>query len=44
VIRIEPSERLGSLRDAVEWHPKLVARWIALGERDALRAMSSVRI
>jgi NTE family protein len=44
VIRIEPSERLGSLRDAVEWNPRLVARWIALGERDALRALSSVRM
>jgi len=44
VIRIEPSERLGSLRDAVDWNPKNVARWIALGERDALSALSSVRM
>lgn len=44
VIRIEPSERLGSLRDALVWHPKNIARWMELGERDALRAMSSVRM
>ena len=44
VVRIEPSERLGTLRDAVAWNPKNVARWITLGERDALRAMSSVRM
>jgi NTE family protein len=44
VIRIEPSEPLGTLRDALIWNPTNVARWIAMGERDALRAMSSVRI
>jgi len=44
VIRIEPSERLGTLWDAVMWNPKNVERWIALGERDALRAVSSVRM
>lgn len=44
VIRIEPSERLGSLTDAVVWNANNIARWIALGERDALSAMSSVRI
>jgi NTE family protein len=44
VIRIEPSERLGSLYDALVWNAKNVARWIELGERDALRAMTSVRI
>ena len=44
VVRIEPSERLGSLYDAVVWDEKNIASWIALGERDALRAMSSGRI
>jgi NTE family protein len=44
VLRIEPSERLGTLREAVEWNAKNVARWMALGERDALREVSSGRI
>ncbi|HTP30577.1 MAG TPA: patatin-like phospholipase family protein [Candidatus Acidoferrales bacterium] len=44
VNRIEPSEPLGSLYDAVAWNPKKIARWIALGERDALARVSSVRM
>ena len=44
VIPIEPSERLGSLRDAMTWNAKKIERWIALGESDALRTLSSVRI
>lgn len=44
VIRIEPSEPLGSLYDAMVWNAKNTARWIELGERDARRAMTSVRI
>jgi len=44
VIRIEPSERLGSLKDALAWNAKNIARWIELGQRDALRAMTSGRI
>jgi NTE family protein len=44
VIRIEPSERLGSLHDAMVWNAKKIARWIEQGERDARRAMTSVRI
>jgi NTE family protein len=44
VIRIEPSEPLGSLYDAMTWNAKKVARWMDLGERDARRAMTSVRI
>jgi NTE family protein len=40
----EPSERLGSLRDAVVWSEKNVRRWIELGERDANRALTSVRM
>jgi NTE family protein len=41
---VEPSERLGSLYDAVVWNPDKIARWMEMGERDALRAMSSVRM
>ena len=44
VTRIEPSEPLGSLRDALVWSPANIERWIALGERDANRVMSSVRM
>jgi hypothetical protein len=44
VIRLEPSERLGSLRDAVVWSAANVERWIALGERDANRAATSTTI
>jgi len=44
VIRIEPSEKLGSIRDAVAWNAKNIARWIELGERDALHAITSGRI
>jgi NTE family protein len=40
VIRVEPSRRLGSLRDAVVWNPSNVERWIELGRSDA----SSVRM
>jgi len=39
---IEPSEPLGSLRDAVRWSPANIVRWIALGERDANRAVTSI--
>src|SRR5437016_8995467 len=35
VIQLEPSESLGSLRDAVRWQPDNIRRWIALGECDA---------
>jgi NTE family protein len=34
---IEPSRRLGSLRDAIRWNPSLIEEWIALGEADAAR-------
>jgi NTE family protein len=44
VVCIEPSERLGSLRDALVWNAKNIERWMALGERDARRAMTSGRI
>ena len=39
---LEPSERLGALRDAVVWDAEHVRRWIALGERDATRFASSI--
>jgi predicted acylesterase/phospholipase RssA len=42
VIRLEPSEPLGSLRDAVVWSAGNIERWIALGERDANRAVTSI--
>jgi NTE family protein len=42
VIRFEPSESLGSLREAISWTAANVARWIALGERDANRALLSI--
>jgi len=41
VIRFEPSEPLGSLREAVSWTAANVARWIKLGERDANRTLLS---
>jgi NTE family protein len=44
VIHIEPSERLGSLYDAMVWNAKNVARWMELGEHDARRAITSGRI
>jgi NTE family protein len=44
VTLIEPSGSLGSLRDALVWSPTNIERWIAQGERDANRAMSSVRM
>jgi NTE family protein len=42
VMLLEPSERLGALRDAVVWDAEHVRRWIALGERDATRFASSI--
>jgi len=38
IVRIEPSIRLGSLRDAVVWNAANIRRWIDLGERDGSRA------
>jgi NTE family protein len=42
ILSIEPSEPLGSLRDAVRWAPANIVRWIAQGERDAIRAATSI--
>jgi NTE family protein len=44
VVHIEPSRPLGSLYDAVVWNARNIERWIAQGERDALQALSSVRM
>jgi len=42
VTLIEPSERLGALRDTICWSHSNIERWIELGERDAKRAMSEI--
>ena len=42
VVRIEPSRRLGRLRDAVRWSAGNIERWIAQGEQDAKRVASSI--
>jgi hypothetical protein len=42
VVRIEPSRRLGRLRDAVRWNAGNIQRWIAQGEQDAKRVASSI--
>jgi len=44
VIRFEPSEPLGSLRQAIHWTAANIVRWIELGERDANRALLSMTI
>jgi hypothetical protein len=41
-IRVEPSRRLGSLRDAVRWNAGNIERWIAQGEQDAKCIASSI--
>ena len=42
VVRLEPSRRLGRLRDAVRWSAGNIERWIAQGERDAKCIVSSI--
>jgi NTE family protein len=42
VVRIEPSRRLGSLRDALRWDAANIERWIAQGEQDAKCVASSI--
>ena len=44
VVQIEPSAPLGSLRDALVWSPGHIERWIAQGESDGNRMLSSVRM
>jgi NTE family protein len=38
VKQLEPSRRLGSLREAMQWNPNNIERWIAQGEEDARRS------
>ena len=42
VLSLEPSGRLGKLRDAVVWSKDNIRRWIALGEEDGTRALPSI--
>jgi hypothetical protein len=42
VVRVEPSRRLGTLRDAVRWSASNIERWIAQGEHDAKCIASSI--
>jgi NTE family protein len=35
ITRLEPSRRLGSLRDALAWNPSNIERWIEMGRCDA---------
>jgi NTE family protein len=42
VVRVEPSRRLGSLRDAMRWSAGNIERWIAQGEQDAKSSVSSI--
>jgi len=44
VTLIEPSRRLGSLKDGVIWKADNVKRWIEQGAEDAKRVLSSVRM
>lgn len=39
---IEPAEPLGGLRDTVVWSRGNIERWIAMGERDGIRALTSI--
>lgn len=42
IVRIEPPEPLGPLRDAFRWSAVNIERWIAQGESDAKRVASSI--
>ncbi len=42
VVRLEPSVRLGSLRDALVWSADNVRRWIRAGEDDGNRVVTSI--
>lgn len=39
---LEPSQPLGSIKDAVVWSPENIRRWIALGEKDARAAIGRI--
>jgi|HubBroStandDraft_4_1064222.scaffolds.fasta_scaffold364580_1 NTE family protein len=42
IFPIEPSEKLGPLRDGVVWSSSNIGRWIEQGERDGNRAVTSI--
>lgn len=42
VIRLEPSRPLGSLVSSMRWNERNIRRWIAQGEEDANRAVTSI--
>jgi NTE family protein len=44
VTLMEPSARLGALRDAATWSAANVARWVEQGEQDAERLLPSIRL
>ncbi len=41
IVRIDPSEALGTLKDTYLWRRENIERWIELGERDAARAIAT---
>lgn len=44
VFPIEPSEKLGPLRDGVVWSQAKVERWVEQGERDGNRAATTIAL
>jgi predicted acylesterase/phospholipase RssA len=42
VVEIAPSERIGTLRQSIEWSRERAERWIALGRLDARAALPTV--
>ncbi len=42
IIEIAPSERIGTLRQSIEWSRDRSERWIAVGRRDALAALPAM--
>jgi NTE family protein len=42
IFPIEPSEKLGPLRDGVVWSSSNIERWVEQGERDGNRAATSI--
>jgi NTE family protein len=41
IVRIDPSQALGTLRDTYHWRRENIERWIELGERDAEKAIGA---
>ena len=44
LILVAPEEPLGTWNDAVVWRPENIRRWIAMGERDAARALKAAAV